>query len=59
MLIDSHKRDCQKNRILESVHEAAKGLYKIGLINKSKMEEYDFLCLKPLSDISKIIGDPD
>lgn len=58
MLIDSRRKDCQKNRILESVHEAAKGLYKIGLINKSKMEEYDFLCLKPLSDASKIIDDP-
>ena len=42
----------KRSRILESVHKNASGLHKIGLIDKRKMEKYDFLCLKPVPDYS-------
>ena len=40
------------SRILEAVHESAKGLHKIGLIDKRKMEQFDLLCLKEVPDYS-------
>jgi len=47
------KLETKKSRILTEVHEAAKGLYDIGLIDKRKMEKYDLLCLnKPVPDYS-------
>jgi putative transcriptional regulator len=42
----------KKSRILEEVHETAKGLHRIGLIDKRKMEKYDLLCLEPVPDYS-------
>ena len=32
--------------VLEAVHETARGLHGIGLIDKRKMNKYDFFCLK-------------
>lgn len=42
--------------ILKAVHETAQGLSEVGLITKSKMQEYDALCIAPipLYDQSKI-----
>jgi putative transcriptional regulator len=34
-----------KSRILESVHEDAKGLFAAGAIDKTTMREFDALCL--------------
>lgn len=35
--------------ILESVHETAVGLHRLGFIDKRKMQQYDALCLVPYS----------
>ncbi len=35
----------QKSSILQSVHESAQDLHKIGLIDKTTMREFDVLCL--------------
>lgn len=40
------------SRILETVHEAARGLHKTGLIDKRKMAKYDLLCLRPVPNYS-------
>ena len=42
--------------ILEVVHESAKGLYEIGLIDEQKMREFDTLCLpqKTVSDVKQV-----
>ena len=42
--------------ILEVVHEDAKSLYKIGLIDEQKMREFDALCLpkKTVSDVKEV-----
>ncbi len=34
-----------KSRILESVHETASDLHRLGFIDKRKMREFDALCL--------------
>ena len=39
-----------KSRILEAVHEGARDLFKVGLIDKRRMAEYDALCLKPIPE---------
>jgi DNA-binding transcriptional regulator YiaG len=33
------------SRILSAVHETARDLHAVGLINKRRMNEYDALCL--------------
>jgi putative transcriptional regulator len=38
------------SRILEAVHETARGLDKAGFIDKRRMREYDALCLEPVPD---------
>jgi len=40
------------SRILEAVHETARGLHSSGLIDKRKMREYDALCLPPINGFS-------
>jgi putative transcriptional regulator len=37
-----------KSEIAEAVHETAKDLYRVGLIDRVRMREYDSLCLKPI-----------
>ncbi|QEA11813.1 MULTISPECIES: helix-turn-helix domain-containing protein [Comamonas] len=39
-----------KSRIMEAVHEGAHDLYRLGFIDKRKMQKYDVLCLKPVQD---------
>ena len=38
--------------ILASAHEAATGLHRIGLIDKSTMREFDALCLTPVEPMT-------
>jgi|SRR5665213_1944376 len=37
-----------KSRILEAVHDTAKGLHKAGFIDLRRMRLYDALCLPPV-----------
>ena len=39
-----HKID--KNEISEIVHGCAKGLYRAGFIDKTRMDKYDVMCFK-------------
>jgi len=41
-----------KSKILESVHEMAKGLHNIGLMDNVTMHEFDMLCLEPARKMS-------
>ena len=45
-----------KSRILEAVHDTANDLHRLGFIDKRKMSQFDFLCMKPIAeyDSSKI-----
>ena len=38
------------SRILEAMHETASDLYRLGFIDKRKMERMDFLCLETVPD---------
>ena len=46
------KRQQYKSRLLSVVHETARDLHKIGVIDKRTMREYDFLCVEPVSAYS-------
>jgi len=46
------KSSLKRSRILRVAHETARGLYDIGLIDKRKMEKFDFLCLKEIPNYS-------
>ena len=37
-----------KSPILEAVHETAKGLHKVGVMDQLTMREFDRLCLPPV-----------
>jgi putative transcriptional regulator len=39
-----------KSNILDAVHETATGLHRLGFIDQRKMQQYDALCLEPISD---------
>jgi len=41
----------KKSKILEMVHETAKGMYAAGAIDKVTMREYDQLCIPPLEPL--------
>jgi putative transcriptional regulator len=41
----------RKSEIAEAVHETAAGLYRVGLIDRMTMREYDRLCLKPIEPL--------
>jgi putative transcriptional regulator len=38
--------------ILEVVHESAKGLYDVGLLEKETMHTFDALCLPPVRELT-------
>jgi putative transcriptional regulator len=40
------------SRILKSIHEDAKGLHDVGLLDTVTMREFDALCLPPLHNYS-------
>ena len=41
-----------KKRILDTVHETAKGLHKSGVMDTTTMREFDALCLPPVKNLS-------
>jgi len=41
------------NRLLDAVHETAVDLHTAGFIDKRRMQEYDALCLPPITSYSK------
>jgi putative transcriptional regulator len=41
-----------KSRLLEAVHETARDLHKLGVIDKRTMREFDVLCVEPVSAYS-------
>lgn len=41
-----------RKRILDTVHETAKGLHKAGVMDTTTMREFDALCLPPVRDLS-------
>jgi len=41
-----------KKRILETVHETARGLNRAGVMDTTTMREFDVLCLPPIKNLS-------
>lgn len=41
-----------KKRILDTVHETAKGLHEAGVMGTTTMREFDALCLEPVKNLS-------
>lgn len=41
-----------RKSILENIHETAKDLYEIGLIDATTMRKFDFHCLEPTKKLS-------
>jgi DNA-binding transcriptional regulator YiaG len=39
-----------ESEILQVVHEDMKGMHQLGIINDSKMREFDEMCLAPETD---------
>jgi putative transcriptional regulator len=39
-------------KILDTVHETAKGLHKAGVMDTRTMREFDALCLPPVKDLT-------
>jgi putative transcriptional regulator len=37
-------------RLIKELHETAKGLYKVGVMNVQTMQEFDALCLPPVKN---------
>jgi putative transcriptional regulator len=40
------------NKILETVHETARGLHKAGVMDTQTMRQFDALCLQPVKTLS-------
>ncbi|HNY66766.1 MAG TPA: helix-turn-helix domain-containing protein [Deltaproteobacteria bacterium] len=43
-------RNRHRSRVVEAVHETARDLYELGLINKRTLQSYDALCIEPVPD---------
>lgn len=41
-----------KRRMLDTVHETAKGLHEAGIMDATTMREFDALCLPPVKNMS-------
>jgi putative transcriptional regulator len=41
-----------RKKILDTVHETAKGLHKAGVMDTRTMREFDALCLPPVKDLT-------
>jgi len=41
-----------KKKILDTVHQTARGLHKAGVMDKQTMREFDALCLPPVKNLS-------
>jgi putative transcriptional regulator len=46
------KKKYPKSRILDTVHDMAKGLYDDGVIDSTTLREYDALCLPKIKELS-------
>jgi DNA-binding transcriptional regulator YiaG len=44
----------KKSRVLEAVHDTAKGLHKAGVINQVTLREFDRLCLMPIASLAPL-----
>jgi putative transcriptional regulator len=42
----------KKSRILDEIHETARGLQRAGVIDKRTMREFDALCMPPVRNLS-------
>jgi len=42
----------KKSRILDEMHETARGLQRAGVIDKRTMREFDALCMSPVRKLS-------
>lgn len=42
----------KKSRILHEVHETARGLHRVGVLDKQTMREFDALALPPVRELS-------
>ncbi len=42
----------KKKTLLETVHSAAKGLYKAGIMDSTTLREFDALCLPDVKELS-------
>jgi len=47
------KRERYKSHLLSAVHETARDMNKLGVIDKHTMREYDLLCIDPVSAYSE------
>ena len=52
MMIAKAKNKRAESPILAAAHEAAAGLHRIGLVDKSTMREFDALCLTPVKPMA-------
>lgn len=43
----------RNSRILAAVHETASDLYRLGFIDEQKMQKYDALCSKPITEATR------
>jgi putative transcriptional regulator len=43
-----------KKKILDTVHQTAKGLHKAGVMDMQTMREFDALCLPPVKNLSAV-----
>ncbi|WP_309735430.1 DNA-binding transcriptional regulator [Chamaesiphon sp. OTE_75_metabat_556] len=41
----------KKSAILEAVHETAKGLHKVGVMDRVTLREFDRMCLSPVEPL--------
>jgi putative transcriptional regulator len=42
----------KKSRIIDEMHETARGLQRAGIIDKRTMREFDALCMPPVRNLS-------
>ena len=45
-MVTKHKRRNYKSRISAAVHEGASDMYRLGFIDKRRMEMYDAMCME-------------
>jgi len=43
-----------KSDAFAAIHSAAKGLHRVGAVNKTTMREYDALCLDAISEYQRV-----
>lgn len=42
----------KKSEILEAVHDTAKGLHRVGVMDLVTLREFDMLCLLPIKSLA-------